>query len=366
MIQAQQLPLKHLVCWLGLGAVAALAACSRTSLDDDDAVPATEKRSDSRCPRRTIAPDPLSGIEAKHLSLERWLEWTGRKHDLDEVLLSSDEIADLNASLGVSRPPIKPQIDLRSPIDPQQIVATVAERVSSIRSQLESGSLVLPGHQALSREEDSALAQRASITETRPAFRIAVAPIQVRCAPFALVLQAREENGLDPSIDRNSCGSVRPQEALQPLAEWPNGMVLVRTRFGIGWIDKSTSLALAIPPEAAAPFLAGPYSRLASQAVLRAGDSSSATLPAGTLVPSAKNSVVFATSTGLHHLEIPPSDGLTSTRRPLTRRMLLEEAWRALGLPFGFGDQNGGRDCSRTILDILESFAIRLPRHSAW
>src|SRR5690606_21018789 len=47
-------------------------------------------------------------------------------------------------------------------------------------------------------------------------------------------------------------------------------------------------------------------------------------------------------------------------------RAVLEEAWRYLGTPYGLGGTDDGRDCSRLLLDIFETFDIRLPRHSSW
>ncbi|HKO92043.1 MAG TPA: hypothetical protein VJU61_12860, partial [Polyangiaceae bacterium] len=76
--------------------------------------------------------------------------------------------------------------------------------------------------------------------------------------------------------------------------------------------------------------------------------------------------VHVATAAGFVTSTPEQAAALRPTRRPLTRRALLEEAWQYLGLPYGLGDTNGGRDCSRLLLDVFGAFDLRLPRHSSW
>src|SRR6185295_3575185 len=89
----------------------------------------------------------------------------------------------------------------------------------------------------------------------------------------------------------------------------------------------------------------------------------------GTRLPVAdarQKRVYVATAGGVVTSTREQAPQLESTRRPLTRRAVLEEAFRYLGQPYGLGDTNGGRDCSRLLQDVFESFDLELPRHSSW
>ncbi len=50
---------------------------------------------------------------------------------------------------------------------------------------------------------------------------------------------------------------------------------------------------------------------------------------------------------------------------PITRRAVLERAFALLDTPYGWGGHDGGRDCSRFTMDVMSSFGLGLPRHSA-
>jgi hypothetical protein len=88
------------------------------------------------------------------------------------------------------------------------------------------------------------------------------------------------------------------------------------------------------------------------------------TLPASARVPTLETGESLAmTAAGVVRGTL--SDAGISTARPLTRRAVLEEAFALLGSPYGWGDHAGGRDCSRYLLDIFETFGLPLPRHSS-
>jgi hypothetical protein len=74
--------------------------------------------------------------------------------------------------------------------------------------------------------------------------------------------------------------------------------------------------------------------------------------------------VLFATKDGIHRSQALGEGDVADTARPLTRRALLDEAFRYLDTPYGWGDQGGGRDCSRFVMDVMASFGLMLPRHS--
>jgi hypothetical protein len=85
----------------------------------------------------------------------------------------------------------------------------------------------------------------------------------------------------------------------------------------------------------------------------------------GEELPIEQRPLWVATAQGLVAAQVP-GDALVATERPLTRRAVLEEAFGYLGQPYGWGDEAGGRDCSRFLLDLFDSFGLSLPRHSSY
>lgn len=67
----------------------------------------------------------------------------------------------------------------------------------------------------------------------------------------------------------------------------------------------------------------------------------------------------------LQEVTVALSEDVSLGPLPLTRRNLLHQAFRCLGDPYGWGGQNGHRDCSGLLQDIYRSFGVLLPRNSA-
>ena len=126
---------------------------------------------------------------------------------------------------------------------------------------------------------------------------------QVFCAPTP---DAFYTPSLDLRFNRNHCSSLRAGEVVRVEATWPNGMRLVRARYVYGWV--------------------GPDAKLSAATVALPG---------------------------------PPET------KPITRRAVLEAAFRYLGSPYGWGGVAGGRDCSRFLMDAFGELGLELPRHSA-
>lgn len=49
---------------------------------------------------------------------------------------------------------------------------------------------------------------------------------------------------------------------------------------------------------------------------------------------------------------------------PYTQKNLAQQAFKMLHEPYGWGEMSGGRDCSRFIMDIFNTFGILMPRNS--
>lgn len=345
------------------------------------------------CPATAPAAALLPGVTPAHLRADYWLERMSAEHDIDQVLLSAAEIRDLHASTQVPREGFHGQRDLLAPFDAGELRGQLAERFAWLRDQLATGAYVRPTGERL----DPALLREQPAPAFRPELRVALAQVPFYCAPTADSFLAPS---LDPRIDRNRCSTAHAQEVIQVLAAWPGGMQLARTRYAWGWIAGDAALSPPIPGALAPAFVHGPFVSLAGPSPDSAGVepgtapadapasvSTSAgddhALPRGTLLPLVADRarrggrggqadrggsgmrVHVATATGFVTAAVPASEGRPAPR-PLTRRALVEEAFRYLGQPYGFGGKDGGRDCSRLLLDIFESFGIRLPRHSGW
>ena len=49
----------------------------------------------------------------------------------------------------------------------------------------------------------------------------------------------------------------------------------------------------------------------------------------------------------------------------LTRRAVLTDAFAYLGQRYGWGDREGGRDCSRYLMDLFAGLGLEIPRHTS-
>jgi hypothetical protein len=143
-------------------------------------------------------------------------------------------------------------------------------------------------------------------------------------------------------------------------------MLLARTRYALGWLDASATARLSppVPDARLSAFVRGPRAHAAQALELTDAAGRRYALPKHASVPLVDpGKALVAAEDGVHEL-LPGA--LVPTRRPLTRRALLTTAFSFLDSPYAFGDANGGRDCSRMLMDLFEAFDIALPRHSGW
>jgi cell wall-associated NlpC family hydrolase len=313
---------------------------------------ATETPRAASCPETAPAPHPLPGVSAELLTLEYWLAHT---EGLDEPLLTPQAIAAHNRAL-TSDPENGLPIDrgsLRDAPAADRLAREVRERLAFVRERVESGEYVDAQGRRLSAAQTAALAE-APIAPAAD-LRVALAPIEIRCAPRA---EGLFKTPVDPSFDRNNCSTIAAQEPVQILQRWPNGMLLARTRYSLGWIDARAPLSPSVPDAMKTALLEGTPLRAAAGTALRSDDGAALTLAGDALLASGGEGLaLFADQRGLHSAR---ADGLTTTARPLTRRAFLEEAFRRVDEAYGWGRF----DCSRFVMDVLATFGLELPRHS--
>lgn len=324
-------------------------------------IAASEAERPASCPAQAAAPAPLPNVLAAHRRLAYWLERAAEDGDIDEVLLAPSEIRDHNRGLGlpVGRRALG-QMDLLAPPDRSALLEDVQERVAFVRGRLAEGLYV-------ERDGSSATAATLALFDTpsalparAPELRIATGDIPLRCAP-------REAGFYTPSLDlafdRNNCSTVHAQEPVQVLGASGEGLWLVRTRYALGWMPRSAPLSPVVPAELAEAVVRGVRTQLTRDASVTTPSGATVALAAGALLPATPegSQVIVASPEAVEVAAVP---GLVSTERPLTRRSLLEAAFSMLDAPYGWGGHEGGRDCSRFLLDTFETFGLGLPRHS--
>jgi hypothetical protein len=307
----------------------------------------------------------LPRVAPEELTLDYWLTQLKSRVDLDEVLLDEARIATLNASASVPRDDYIPKRDLSVPVDVPRIEREVRERRDWAREKLSKGEYVTAAGAPVAPAALAILEQDVDVRTPAPELRVALEDTLIHCAPMP---ESFYSPSLDLRLDRNACSRVRAQEPVRVLAQWPNGMRLVEVAYSHGWIAPDAPLSPVLPTAVLADaFVLGPLLQVTAPLTVPDG-SASVTLPVGLRLPAAdkRGSRVFVATAGGVVQSAAQAGSLRATRRGLTRRALLTEAWRYVGMPYGLGDTDGGRDCSRLLMDVFDAFDVQLPRHSTW
>ena len=321
---------------------------------------------DRACPERGKVTELLPSVTKAHLKASYWIERLQGLADPDQVLLSIEEIDRYNAAL--EERPNRADFSrqrLTGPVDTAQLELELKRRLDYLRELIASGRYLDRLGERLSGERSAAFKADlpSLLRELRPRLQVALGDIQIRCGPFDGALYKPD---VDLTYDRNACSRIRPQELVQVLRDWPNGMLLLRTAYALGWASADVPLSPPVPAGLAKPLLTGERLRATSEARLEVEDNTPFVLARHLTVPLADGGekVLLASTTGVH-LAVP-IEVMETTRRPLTRRALLQTAFEYLDEPFGWGGTRGGRDCSRFVLDLFATFGIVMPRHSGW
>jgi hypothetical protein len=356
------------LCWL----VVASAACNPNGVasagpDRPGAAGLAAVAADgSGCPAFSETSAPLPRVMPEQLTLAYWLAQLGKHHDLDEVLLTPRGITTLDASGPVPRDDYHSQRDLAQPLDVALLEQQANERRAWARDKLTAGEFVDAGGAPIPATELAILESEVSLAAAKPELRVALADTVIHCAPLPGSFYSPS---LDLRLDRNACSVLRAQDVVRVITEWPNGMLFVEAAYSHGWLPKGTPLSPVVPQKLAATFVHGPTVQVISRELAVGAGGAQTIVPVATLLPAAEGRTkraYVATPSGFPQTAPGDAELLRSTRRGLTRRTLLEEAWRFIGTPYGLGDTGGGRDCSRLLMDVFESFDLHLPRHSSW
>jgi NlpC/P60 family len=358
------------LCWLATASLACspngVASSGRDRPGAEALASVASASKGEACPAFSQTSGPLPRVAPAELTLAYWLEQLGKRYDLDEVVLDARGIATLNASAQVAREDYHPPRDLTAPLDVAQLEQEVGDRRTWARDKLGAREYVDASGAAIPPVRLSILDHEVSFAAAAPELHVALADTMIHCAPMP---ESFYSPSLDLRLDRNACSVLRAEDPVRVIAEWPNGMKFVEAAYSFGWLPKGTALSPIVPSKLTAVFVNGPSVQVTAGELTVGAGASRTTLPEGTLLPVADaraRRAYIATSEGFVQTPAKDAPSLRSTRRELTRRALLEEAWRYVGSPYGLGDTGGGRDCSRLLLDAFGSFGLHLPRHSSW
>ncbi len=341
---------------VGLAVVAALVAVGckprgHGSAEEPKATSAIDPADrPAECPASAPAPALLPSVTTAHRSAAYWIERAAQQHDVDAPVLTPSQVRALNQAMEVPRAGFSAQRDLLAPVDLAELAAQVRGRFEWLEERFAAGELVT--------EDGPLAASQAEPLELHAELRVALATVQLYCAPTPQAYYS--PSGGPVRTDRNRCSAAGPQEVVQVLAPWPGGMALARTRYSWGWIAADAPLSPPLEPIHARAFVRGPHAVVVE-------DQWSA-LPRSTRIALADDrgrEAFVASADGVARVAV--ADGAAMpVQRPLTRRAFLEAAFGYLGAPYGFGGIGGGIDCSRLLLDVFEEFDLHLPRHSSW
>ncbi len=320
----------------------------------------------SMCPSTRPAPVLLPGVKPEQRQLRYWLAQAAGDAELDEVVLSVEDIANHNRAFSaLHTEPFLGQYDLLAPVDRQQLREEFDERLAYLRKRISAGKYVDRAGKQLTSQQAAVFAPPSKLPPLKPQLRVAQKNIPLLCGPVPYGLYKGPV--VDPAFDRNTCSTIRPQEPVRVLARWPAKMLLVRSRYSLGWIRADAPLSPVVPDKYARAYVHGPKLRIRATIELRAKEGLRAQVSDKTLVPTApeaKDRAVFATNKGFAESQPLSPSVAVSTRRSLTRRAVLAEAFSYLDTPYGWGGKSGGRDCSRFVMDVFASFGLHLPRNS--
>jgi hypothetical protein len=225
---------------------------------------------------------------------------------------------------------------LMEPPDPDRIGALVRGRLSAMDDRAHAGELVERGGAQLTLAALHTFDVPRELPPLSPELHFALAPVALHCAPRPEPL----EQG-DARFDRNLCSTLEPNEPVELLLRWPNGMTLARTPYVIGFVERDASLSPTIDSRAV----------LASPQVLVTGSHEP--------LPLVDGAVARPTASGLSSESRAPD--AIDLPRALTRRAMFEQAFARLGEPYVWG----GNDCSSLTQDLFLAFGLHLPRNSA-
>ena len=316
------------------------------------------------CPPRANAPERLPDVDDVFLTADYWIKRTAEFADVDKLVMTTADIAAHNQSLQQPRVPGKKfpfgHYDLSQPLDVDMLTRELGERIDWLNERFREGRYLNEKGQRIPVNSMMSRADIPSLNPESVRLQVVLDEAQLYCAPTAAAFYTAQ---LDKRFNRNLCSMVRSQEPVQIVASWPNGMLLARTRYSYGWIRPDVRLSKPIPDHLIAAYLGPLKVSLTGDWKVPQGDID---LPMGTLMPpvaGADDRIWLATADGFAEHAIDAGK-TRAAGLGFSRRDFLQTAFRFIGQNYGLGGLNGGRDCSRLVMDAFGALGLALPRHS--
>ena len=357
---------------------------------EDDIQEQSAEQTGALCPSEIIHQGLPPQTDEIHHDLDYWIETWAESFDLDQPLLTTEEIKAHREALALEKLPVDVEGTLRSQLDlktiPQAEVLQeqIAGRLTYLKEMIDQSSLVKwDGDQLDDDEKESFSLANQKLTE--PRLYIALHEFQIRCGPYPEKLKKLDA---DQTIDRNACTRVKPQAPVQVLGSAPFGMRLIRSRLAIGWISSDVKLLPIENDRERQDYLGNQfvYEPTMDPQQVKLFQTKFQELGAvlsplkGTrfprVTPYARTeeegplppSIWVATNSGLKTVALTEL-GLNapkelSKQQEFTRRNVLRQFFTMLNQNYGLGGQNGGVDCSRFIVNGFEPFGLNPPRYS--
>ncbi|MDP6946753.1 MAG: SH3 domain-containing protein, partial [Myxococcota bacterium] len=238
-----------------------------------------------------------------------------------------------------------------------RIAGEFQERLQWLDERLQDGRY----EEAVAGSYAKAKARMASAVP-RDTLHVVGAEDDIRCVPMS---EGLFEPPADIAFDRNRCSRLHLGEVIRVLREADDGAWLyVHAGHSVGWLHTPT-LSPASTAEVTAPFRGvGTYAVFTSDT--KVGDRQ---LRMGRRFPLRGRTdggwqIDLPTTTGFETVTLTTDAPLHEGPMPLTRANVWRLVMARQGEPYGWGGYEGGRDCSRLLLDLFAVFGIHLGRHS--
>ncbi|MFT3925426.1 MAG: NlpC/P60 family protein [Myxococcales bacterium] len=319
----------------------------------------------ANCPERAPAARELPNTFPELSQLDYWLS-RSTPEQLDEPLLSPGAAKSHDVALRTSAEGAPRSVDLTRTLSSDELATELTARFAAFAPRFESGELVAvsePAEHAAQLKIDP----KQNFREAR-SLVVALSPVELHCLPFTTKVVSTTGN---PRFDRNRCSHARAQEPIEVLGQYGSKLRVARTRYAWGFITDDAALSAPVPANLVDTYRRAEHELTLVSPLTHGGK----TLPVGTLLPAASNEVRsakeaaadqeawLADKQGFERTKLASAQA-QPTARPLTRRAFLTDAFQYVNSPYGWGDENGGRDCSRLVLDVLTQFGLHVPRTS--
>lgn len=325
-----------------------------------------------QCAKVLPAPHLLPNVNPEHKQPGFWIS---RGPDPDKVILSADEIRELNrrAENLAKAPGLGSRFDIvGGTVDMELIVRRMSEGLTKHRQRATEGSRVGPDASAPAEPFFDAVDAIQTTFEPATDLHVAFEMTPVRCHPSAEPLY---EYAGDVDFDLFLCFNLHPGELYREVSRHPEGWTLIRSGYAFGWV-RQPQLGPVVSQEQGQRMLGDPQFVVVTQDRVPVWNTENRTDQRLAVDMGLRLPLLAQEVDGLVQVLAPSSTGLApgwiDARHlsfgylPMTRRNVIDHAFSRHDDAFGWAGAGGDRDCSRYLMDLFALFGLHLPRNSYW